>query len=68
MRYLPYIIAFVVIVAIWYWSWRIFALVLQRKGFRLRKTEIYGLLFVLSLVLLAILFSYRGTDGTFVWR
>lgn len=68
MRYWPYIIGCIIIVFSWYWlAWKIRPL-LRRKGYKITKMEFYGVLFILSAVLIALLVTYWKTSGTFIWR
>jgi len=67
MRYLLYVIALVLIFASWYWHAGKFIPLLKGKGFKLKKTELYGLLFVMAAILLALLFTYWQTEGSFIW-
>lgn len=68
MRYWPHIVACLLIVASWYWLARVVPPFLKRRGYRIAKRELYGLLFLILLVVIALLFTYVQTSGTFIWR
>lgn len=68
MKYLPYIIACILILASWYWLARTIFPLLKKKGYKISKIELYGLLFILFLVMLALIVTYLLTNGTFIWR
>jgi phosphate starvation-inducible membrane PsiE len=68
MRYLLYIIACILILASWFWGARAILPLLSKKGYKITKIELYGLLFILFLVMLALIATYLFTNGTFRWR
>ena len=68
MKYLPYIIACIIIFVSWYWLARTIFPLLRKKGYKITKMELYALLFILFVVLLALIATYFLTNGTFIWR
>jgi low temperature requirement protein LtrA len=67
MRYLPYVIACILILTAWYWVARTIFPLLRKKGYKITKLELYGLLLILFVILLALILTHLLTNATFIW-